>query len=55
MIPIIVNLLVGYLLHFVHLDDLFKNLLGFNQTQYYLLFLFTGSVVFIRNAVMKIK
>lgn len=51
MIPVIVNLMVGWLLHFVGLETMFKNLLGFNEGQYYLMFLIFGVIVFITNRI----
>jgi hypothetical protein len=49
MLSILSALFVGWLLHFVHLNDLFHNLLGFNRTEYYMVFFGLGCVSVIKN------
>jgi hypothetical protein len=44
MIIILLALLSGWLLHFIHLNDVFRHLLGFSDTQYYLVWFFLGCV-----------
>jgi uncharacterized membrane protein YiaA len=49
MITILFSLLVGWLLHFVHLNGLFTYLVGMNDHGYYFMWLIMGLVAWMRG------
>jgi hypothetical protein len=49
MLSIVVSLFFGWLLHFIGLDSFFHNLIGFNETGYYLIFFTLGFATALNN------
>jgi hypothetical protein len=53
MITILLGLFIGWLLHFVGLNDLLHNMVGFSDQQYYLTWFILGFFIWLVNLIKK--
>lgn len=53
MLTILFAILSGWLLHFVGLDTVFHNMVGFDETQYYLTWFILGFFTWLVNLIKK--